>query len=255
MVNPSPPISPRSSPPLPQAPAPAAPDRPHASSRPEVDELGYPTTAAATAAPRTTYAPRFFATYIATLRVLQKLTKRHAHRALLLVQYKAAAILRRGLRVPQPRLRLHTLKLVKSQVPFCGRKWRQANMRVITAIYVFCRMGLRDEWIAGGGQPEEWVDGAVAVERAWRGLVGWWHGRRWRAYGGAAKRGEGAGGSGPGGDEGDFFARELERMGWGVGGLVDDVAALDDGEGLEEEEGAAAMGAEWEGGPLQLEGW
>ena len=63
-------------------------------------------------------------------------------------------------------LQLHVLKLIKSQVPFCGRKWRQcellsssfllhlipnplANMKVITAIYLNCRPDLRDEWLTG----------------------------------------------------------------------------------------------------------
>lgn len=62
-------------------------------------------------------------------------------------------------------LQLHLLKLIKSQVPFCGRKWRQsrmavffpcsrltlfaANMKVITAIYLNCRPDLRDEWLTG----------------------------------------------------------------------------------------------------------
>lgn len=63
-------------------------------------------------------------------------------------------------------LQLHVLKLIKSQVPFCGRKWRQcemirgsdvlsdlipfsANMQVITAIYLNCRPDLRDEWLTG----------------------------------------------------------------------------------------------------------
>src|ERR1700731_3001717 len=62
-------------------------------------------------------------------------------------------------------LQLHVLKLIKSQVPFCGRKWRQcrfdpcteippsstgaANMKVITSIYLNCRPELRDEWLTG----------------------------------------------------------------------------------------------------------
>lgn len=37
------------------------------------------------------------------------------------------AVLKRVLRVPHPMLQLHVLKLIKSQVPFCGRKWRQCE--------------------------------------------------------------------------------------------------------------------------------
>jgi hypothetical protein len=153
---------------------------------------------------------------------------------LLLVQYKSSTILRKALKLPQPHVRLYTLKLFKSQVPFCGRKWRQANMRIITAIYVFCRMGLRDEWISGGGNVEEWVEGAVGVERAWRGLVGWWLGREYRdLIVDTSEEDDGLREV----DEG-FFARELEKMGFG---------------GAQEE-------GEWEDdpgqqGPLQLEGW
>lgn len=50
--------------------------------------------------------------------------------------------------------------------------------------------------------------------------------------------------------EGDFFARELERMGWGVGvGFAGDDADEPPGED------GAAGGSEWDGAPLQMEGW
>jgi len=67
-----------------------------------------------------------------------------------------------------PMLQLNILKLIKSQVSYCGRRWRQceisaaflvpgiyyylfisANMKVITAIYLNCRPDLRDEWLTG----------------------------------------------------------------------------------------------------------
>lgn len=91
---------------------------------------------------------------------------------------------------------------------------------------------------------EECVDGAVGVERAWRGLVGWWHGRGYRECVGLEPVGE---------EEEDFFVRELEKMGWGVGGLVD-------GDGVEDVDlewpvANDGAGNAWEGGPLQLEGW
>lgn len=78
-----------------------------------------------------------------------------------------------------PLLQLHVLKLIKSQVPFCGRKWRQcafrsssfkskdlitvphaANMKVITSIYLNCRPDLRDEWLAGT-EPDDAADAQV----------------------------------------------------------------------------------------------
>lgn len=233
--------------------------------RPEVDELGYATTTLPSF-PLTTYSPRFFFTTITLLRLLQKITKRKAHRALLLVQYKSSTILRRALKIPQPQLRLYTLKLFKSQVPYCGRKWRQTNMRVITAVYLHCRPELRDEWLCGG-DVDGVVEEAVPLEQAGRSLVHWWHLRRYRdvmeggATAGRRGRDRKAGNGGRDGDdndndggveedEGNFFERELERMGWGISG-----GGPGDGDDGAEGHGVGHGGSEWEGGPLQLEGW
>ncbi|KAL9602851.1 MAG: hypothetical protein Q9219_001546 [cf. Caloplaca sp. 3 TL-2023] len=260
--------------------------------KPAVDELGYPT-APLPSSPLTTYSPRFFFTTTTLLRLLQKITKNHAHRSLLLVQYKSSTILRRHLKVPQPELRLYTLKLFKHQVPFCGRKWRQSNMRVITAVYLHVGMRLRDEWLAGG-DVDGVVEEAVPVEQGWRALVHWWH---LRGYRGCVEGTGREGGSGAGGrdrldgrgedsrerteDVYDFFARELEKMGWGVGGtgagdgVHGDREGEGEGDGEDEfppggpgggatgDEGGSNSssgsrvggGNEWEGGPLQLEGW
>lgn len=71
-------------------------------------------------------------------------------------------------------LELYTLKVLKSQIPYLGRKWRSSkyeslkdvnvecqiklcfqcaiflgNMRIITAIYLTCRPALREEWMTG----------------------------------------------------------------------------------------------------------
>ncbi|KAL6719679.1 Factor arrest protein 11 [Lecanora helva] len=227
----------QSPPPTPPQPAP----------RPEVDELGYPTSGALPQTPITNYAPRFFLTNINFLRLLQKITKRKAHRALLLVQYKSSTILRKALKIPQPDLRLYTLKLFKSQVPYCGRKWRQTNMRVITAIYLHCRPELRDEWLCGG-DVDGVVEEAVPLEQACRSLVHWWHLREFKDVMEAKEKGKGVDDEEKE-DEYDFFARELEKMGWGssgVGGGEDD-----DGQGVAE----AGAAKEFEGGPLAMEGW
>lgn len=50
-------------------------------------------------------------------------------------------------------------------------------------------------------------------------------------------------------DEYNFFARELEKMGWGAGA----VGAADEEEGIVVQEPAAPN--EFEGGPLAMEGW
>ncbi|KAL8921613.1 MAG: hypothetical protein Q9172_003938 [Xanthocarpia lactea] len=236
--------------------------------KPTVDELGYPT-APLPASPLQTYSPRFFHTTITLLSLLQKITKSHAHRSLLLVQYKSSTILRKYLKIPQEEMRRGALKLFKQQVQFCGRKWRQGNMRVITSVYLHLGMrGLRDDWLSGG-DVDAVVEEAVPVEWAWRGLVGWWHMKRYRDVveggglmklktdtdkgGSATDQREGDGDAGKE-DPYDFFARELERMGWGVdhmGSVAGDEEDDEVDEGLRGKEGSS----EWQGGLLRGEGW
>ncbi|KAL0944049.1 transmembrane hyphal anastomosis protein ham2 far11 [Colletotrichum truncatum] len=171
--------------------------------RPEVDELGYPVNDLPDE-PITDFSRRNFFSLINYLRIMQKICKHKAHRNLLLVQYKSANILRKSLKVPQPELRLYTLKLFKNQVPYCGRKWRQSNMRVITAVYLHCRPELRDEWLAGSDIDAE-VDSALPLEQALRSLTHWFNVRRYpdkiAAELRAALR-----------EEQDFFTRELEKL-------------------------------------------
>ncbi|MBE3043561.1 DUF3402 domain-containing protein [Candidatus Bathyarchaeota archaeon] len=201
-----PPIKLRRSPPPQEEmgePAEGPPDAHDSSLRPEVDELGYPTTDLPKE-PITDFSRRNFFTLINYLRIMQKVCKGKAHRNLLLVSYKSSNILRKTLKVPQPELRLYTLKLFKNQVPYCGRKWRQGNMRVITAVYLHCRPELRDEWLAGSDVDAE-VDSAVPLEQALRGLTHWFNVRRYPD------------GVAPGvraavREEQDFFAREVERL-------------------------------------------
>lgn len=194
------------------------------STRPEVDELGYPVNPLPSE-PITDFSRRNFFSLINYLRVMQKICKNKAHRNLLLVQYKSSTILRKSLRVPQPELRLYTLKLFKNQVPYCGRKWRQSNMRVITAVYLHCRPELRDEWLAGSDIDAE-VDAALPLEQALRSLTHWLNIRK---YPGkiapeirTAMR-----------DEQNFFTRELEKidMNWVEAGAEDGVSELDHVEG------------------------
>ncbi|GAA6005583.1 hypothetical protein JCM10207_005258 [Rhodosporidiobolus poonsookiae] len=116
------------------------------------------------------YSWRNFFSTINFVHVLQKLTKRKTHRVLLMVQYKSSAILKRILKVSHPTLQLYVLKVIKSQVPYCGRKWRQSNMKVITAIYLHCRPDLRDEWLAGVDVDAD-VEESLPHEQALRSLV------------------------------------------------------------------------------------
>lgn len=174
-----------------------------ASTRPEVDELGYPINPLPTE-PITDFSRRNFFSLINYLRVMQKICKHKAHRNLLLVQYKSSTILRKSLRVPQQELRLYTLKLFKNQVPYCGRKWRQSNMRVITAVYLHCRPELRDEWLAGSDIDAE-VDAALPLEQALRSLTHWLNVRKYPDKIAPEIRSAMR-------EEQDFFTRELEKL-------------------------------------------
>ncbi|KAF7301496.1 hypothetical protein MIND_00715000 [Mycena indigotica] len=118
----------------------------------------------------------FFAT-INFAKIMQKLSKGRAHRIWMLIQYKSSPVLKRALKVQHPVFQLHVLKLIKSQVPFCGRKWRQTNMKVITSIYLNCRPDLRDEWLTGNEVDD--ASDAQAQEHALRHLVKFYNNRRY----------------------------------------------------------------------------
>lgn len=180
------------------------------------------------APPSTNYSWRNFYSSITLLRVMQKICKGKAHRNLLLVQYKSSNIIKKALKVPQHELRLYTLKLFKSQVPYCGRKWRQGNMRVITAVYLHCRPDLRDEWLSGSdvdGDMEE----ALPLEQALRSLTHWGNVRRYKKVM--------AGEVSMDGGEGDFFRRELEKM---------EIMVGSDGDEVEAEAGWEGAGQGWQ---------
>lgn len=181
---------------------------------PEIDELGYPTTPLPQT-PIETYSWRNIFSSTNYLRVLQKITRRKTHRSLLLVSYKSSLHLRKGLKVPVQDLRYYTLKLFKSQVPFCGRKWRQSNMKIITAVWLTIPAELRDDWLSGGGggmggacvgDVDGSVEDALPLEQSLRALTHWWNVRH---YGDVM----GVDGKMLSEDEGGgFFERELERL-------------------------------------------
>ncbi|KAI1631411.1 hypothetical protein F4809DRAFT_654032 [Biscogniauxia mediterranea] len=200
------------------------------SSRPEVDELGYPINPLPKE-PITDFSRRNFFALINYLRIMQKICKNKAHRNLLLVQYKSSNIIRKSLKIPQNELRLYTLKLFKNQVPYCGRKWRQSNMRVITAVYLHCRPELRDEWLAGSDVDAE-VEEALPLEQALRSLTHWFNVRRYPDQMAPEIRDALQ-------DQQDFFKREIDKLEvWG------DVGQLDGANGEWEHPGAAAA-APW----------
>lgn len=179
---------------------------------PEVDELGYPATPLP-ASPIKNYSWRNVFSHINFLRILQKITRRKTHRALMLVQYKSSNHLKKTLRTPVYLLRYYTLKLFKSQVPFCGRKWRQSNMKIITAVWLSVPAELRDDWLSGGGggmggacvgDVDGSVEDSVPLEQSLRALTHWWNVREFpNAMGWVRGMGEG---------EVGFFERELGLM-------------------------------------------
>lgn len=217
---------------------------------PEVDELGYPTTYLPTS-PIKTYNWRALFASVNYLRILQKITRRKTHRALLLVSYKSSNHLKKTLKVPIPLLRYYTLKLFKTQVPFCGRKWRQGNMKIITAVWLSVPMELRDDWLSGGGggmggagvlgDVDGVVEDALPLEQGLRALTFWWI---LRSFPGAI--GDGRLGEGGLGVRGGFFERELERIEGLGGGRAGSL-----GDELEDREGLEGLGPEGE----TLQGW
>ncbi|KAG9294797.1 hypothetical protein G9A89_008489 [Geosiphon pyriformis] len=135
----------------------------------------------------TNYCWRNFFAAINFLRILQKLTKRKTHRISLLVQYKSSAILKKILKVSHPLSELYALKVLKNQIPFVGRKWRQSNMKVITSIYLRCRPDLRDEWIASTDADAELED-ALPQEQALRELIKFYNNRKYGPLNGPEKQ-------------------------------------------------------------------
>ena len=125
-------------------------------------------------------------------------------------------------------------------------------MRVITAIYLHCRPELRDEWLCGG-DVDGVVEEALPLEQAGRSLVHWWHLREFRKVMEGKKDEEKEDGmvKGEGEEKYNFFARELEMMGWGLGG----VGSVEEEEAGSGAEGGGGVGTEFEGGPLAMEGW
>lgn len=144
----------------------------------------------------TDYSWRNFFAAINLVKILQKITKHRVHRILLMCQYKSSAILKRVLRVNHPMLQLQVLKLVKSQMPYFGRKWRSselaekvyeltpANMKIITSIYLNCRPELRNDWLVGVEADLEAEDQIVGIpqEHALRSLIAFYNKMNYAAH-------------------------------------------------------------------------
>ncbi|KAG2222333.1 hypothetical protein INT45_001596 [Circinella minor] len=84
-----------------------------------------------------------------TLRILQMITKRKPLRNRILAKYKAFIPLKRITKYNKNSIEeLYALKVLKSQVRYLGHKWREENMKIISAISRRCSMNLRDDWLS-----------------------------------------------------------------------------------------------------------
>lgn len=161
-----------------------------------------------------------------------------------MVQHKFSVVLKKTLRIPAAELRLQCLKLLKGQVPYCPRKWRQGNMRVITAIYLHCRPRLRDDWLAGLDVDHELQD-ALPQEQALRALTFWYNLRR---HPDAMAKGLADGEKAALEREQDFFVRELEKM--------EAIARAPGDEAVDDDSMMLQDGHRWDGqGQSHMETW
>ena len=141
--------------------------------------------------------PRNISSTILILRLLQKMTKNSRSRVFSLVQWKSYALFKRLLKMPYQReLHFYAHKIVKSQIPYLGRKWKSFNMKTVTNIYLECRLTLCDEYLyhvqvdAFAPKPKEKVeskeevtgipidmkmDDAKRFEAQMKELVKFWH--------------------------------------------------------------------------------
>jgi hypothetical protein len=53
------------------------------------------------------------------------------------------------LKIHSDALHYYTLKVLKSQVPFLGKKWRNANMRIVSLVYLELEPRLSEDYLSG----------------------------------------------------------------------------------------------------------
>merc|ERR1712151_527661 len=64
-----------------------------------------------------------------------------------LIHYKAPFILKRLHRIENQQVQSLVLKLLKKQIRYLPKKWKQANMKAISAIFAFVRMTPLEDWL------------------------------------------------------------------------------------------------------------
>lgn len=82
------------------------------------------------------------------LRIFQKLIKWKNYRILTSVDLKSPLLLKRLLKISVPMVEYYTLKVLRLQVRYCDKRWRRANMTVISRIYKSIRHYMDDKWLA-----------------------------------------------------------------------------------------------------------
>lgn len=116
-------------------------------------------------------------TLINMLDVLRKVVKDKTKR-IVVVSELPTKILKRALVVYQEDLWRIVLNIVKEQVPFNGKSWRQHNMDLVSAIYLHCRAKLREDWLSGVDVAAE-LDDSQSQELALRALIKFYNSTRY----------------------------------------------------------------------------
>ncbi|ODQ66914.1 N1221-domain-containing protein [Nadsonia fulvescens var. elongata DSM 6958] len=124
------------------------------------------------------YSKRYFFSSINLVNVLRKILKKKTQRIIVVAELPSDT-LRRSLSIYQKQIWSAVLNIFKEQVPFNGKKWKHNNMKLISAIYMNCKLKLRDDWLVGSSVTSE-VDDAYAQEIALRALVQFYNCRRYK---------------------------------------------------------------------------
>ncbi|KAG5368868.1 Factor arrest protein 11 [Yarrowia sp. C11] len=117
----------------------------------------------------TVFNQRYVMTSINLVQTLRVIVSKKTQRIIVVAELPSDT-LKKALAIRQPDLNKAVWNLFKEQIPFNGRKWKYANMDIISQIYLNCKLDLRDDWLVGTSVTSE-VDDAYPQEVALRALV------------------------------------------------------------------------------------
>ncbi|KAI9224582.1 hypothetical protein BC828DRAFT_60472 [Blastocladiella britannica] len=109
------------------------------------------------------YSHRAMQTVADVLHLLAVLVRRKPHRVLFLYHAKAFNVLRRLVELNNFDIMIRSLKLIKTMMPFMSRKWRQANIGVISRIYHHLTPKLVDDYLMTTDADSEGAEGMVRI--------------------------------------------------------------------------------------------